>query len=495
MEIYPQGSNMQTLSKGSESILDPFEEMRIIPDNDDSEIQAEAAMRSDRSLLDHSEILLEISEHAIVLEDLGEFLRKAAGILRESYDYNLVQIWTLSPRQNELLLSIAASRIPNDPMIGKSVSRMVEECRRKGLMLPNENPGKHRGNDISDRIPSRQLTLPVRYRGKLLGLLSVESDRLEEFPPEQSALIEKVAFIIAAAFDRFKTVARAGRSYEYLQAILDSASNLAILSMDSQGYIFTGSSGIESVFQLSLKSILGRDIITLFTDEAFRRELALYMSKGNAAVFSKTRLEQANDKGKLYLDVSFQRMSRIENLPIGFLCLAIDVTANVLLHQKLETLSLTDELTGLFNRRHLTSVLASEIKRSRRFRRVFSLCLFDLDGFKQYNDREGHINGDKALTRIANLMRALTRMNVDTSYRFGGDELAILMPETSAQHAVHAVDKILACLRDDFDGTITASVGIAEFDPALNAESMMELADRAMYQAKASGGDQVVISH
>jgi diguanylate cyclase (GGDEF)-like protein/PAS domain S-box-containing protein len=362
-------------------------------------------------------------------------------------------------------------------------------------MPRNEKSVNSRGNDSNDGTSSRQLTLPLRHGGKLLGLLSVESSCFEAFPLEQNALIEKVAFVIAAAFDKFKAIARARRSYEYLQAILNSASNLAILSTDSQGYVFTGSSGIESVFMLSLESILGRDILTLFTDEEFRRDLAVYIVKGNTAVFAKNRLEQTTEKGKSYLNVSFQRMSQIENNPVGFLCLATDVTANVLLQQKLETLSVTDDLTGLSNRRSMMTNLSDEVKRSRRYRRTFSLCFFDLDGFKQYNDAKGHLIGDKALISIANRMRALTRMSVDTCYRFGGDELAILMPETTAQNATRPIEKIFAQMRDDFDGAVTASVGIAEFGPALQPESMIELADKAMYQAKAGGGNQIVIAH
>jgi len=69
------------------------------------------------------------------------------------------------------------------------------------------------------------------------------------------------------------------------------------------------------------------------------------------------------------------------------------------------------------------------------------------------------------------------------------------MPETSAQKAVVPVEKVLTHLRDDFEGTITASVGIAEFDPALQEEGMLEMADRAMYQAKAGGGNQIVLAH
>jgi diguanylate cyclase (GGDEF)-like protein len=188
-------------------------------------------------------------------------------------------------------------------------------------------------------------------------------------------------------------------------------------------------------------------------------------------------------------------MIPIENNQVGFLCMATDVTSNTLLEQKLQALSITDELTGLFNRRHMMAALSSEIKRSLRFHHTFSLCFLDLDGFKQYNDIGGHLNGDRALVCVADLLRSNTRANVDACYRFGGDELAILMPETSAQNAVHGIEKILMLLCESFNGTITASVGIVEFNPTLQAEGLIEAADQAMYQAKANGGNQISIAH
>ena len=348
--------------------------------------------------------------------------------------------------------------------------------------------------DAKKRISPAQLAVPLRHRGKDLGLLSVESSHCKLFPAEQKTLIEKVAIVIAAAFDKFEAIARSNRSYEYLQVILSSASNLAILSTDLQGYVYAGSSGVETVFQLPVPSILGRDILTLFTDEEFRQELALYMAEENVEIFSKNKLEQVTEKGKSYLDVSFQRMIPIENNQVGFLCMATDVTANTLLEQKLQALSVTDELTGLFNRRHMMAMLSSEIKRSCRFHHTFSLCFLDLDGFKQYNDSRGHLNGDKALVDIADLLHSNTRINVDTCYRFGGDEMAILMPETSVENAACGIEKIIALLCESFNGAITASVGIAEFNPALHADRLMELADQAMYQAKANGGNQISIA-
>ena len=470
------------------------EPMALTPDRAPLGGSFKAAVRKDSPPLDKLEALLDICEHAIISEDLGEFLHKAAEILRDSYNYDLVQIWTLGSRSEELSLSSSAPSVLKEPLVGRAMPSLREEVRGKESVAQDENGSPQQNCDAIKRMPSAQLTVPLCHHGKYLGLLSVESSQFRLFPAEQKTLIDKVAIVIAAAFDKFEAIARSNRSYEYLQVILNSASSLAILSTDLQGYVFAGSSGVESVFQLPVPSILGRDILTLFTDEEFRRELALYMTEQNVEIFSKNKLEQETEKGISYLDVSFQRMIPIENNQVGFLCMATDVTANTLLEQKLQALSVTDELTGLFNRRHMTAVLSNEIKRSLRFQHTFSLCFLDLDGFKQYNDTRGHLDGDKALVCIADLLRFNTRTNVDACFRFGGDELAILMPETSAQNAACGIEKILVLLCESFGGAITASAGIAEFSPTLQADSLMELADHAMYQAKAGGGNQISIA-
>jgi diguanylate cyclase (GGDEF)-like protein len=199
-------------------------------------------------------------------------------------------------------------------------------------------------------------------------------------------------------------------------------------------------------------------------------------------------------QGRSYLDVAAQRVYDLENNPVGFLCVARDVTEAVLLHQRLEALSITDDLTGLFNQRRFFSALAGEIERSRRFNRTFSLCFFDLDGLKQYNDSRGHVRGDQALRETAALFRSLVRASVDMCFRYGGDEFTIMMPETTRHEARIVTERILRHLSSHFSDEITASVGIAEFSLAMEPEQLIEKADLAMYKAKSLGGNRIIVA-
>jgi len=161
---------------------------------------------------------------------------------------------------------------------------------------------------------------------------------------------------------------------------------------------------------------------------------------------------------------------------------------------ELERLSVTDALTGLYNRRHLMETLSSEAQRSRRLRRPFSVLLADVDHFKQYNDTNGHIAGDAALTKVADILRKTTRA-VDCVARYGGEEFLVVLLETTVTTAVLVAERIRARVAAEAFGAgrMSLSIGVAEC-PAHGdtPETLIASADAAMYQAKAGGRDRVV---
>lgn len=161
---------------------------------------------------------------------------------------------------------------------------------------------------------------------------------------------------------------------------------------------------------------------------------------------------------------------------------------------RLQEQSLTDELTGVANRRAFLEDAAREIERSRRYRHELSLAYLDIDSFKAVNDRSGHAVGDRVLIALAGLARATAR-SVDTVARIGGDEFVILMPETETSAALPLAERLReACSRAVGAGTgsITCSVGLVTFVCAPNdVEELLTTADALMYEAKVAGGDCV----
>jgi len=171
-------------------------------------------------------------------------------------------------------------------------------------------------------------------------------------------------------------------------------------------------------------------------------------------------------------------------------------------NKKLSELSITDGLTGLFNHRHFLRELESEYRRALRYTRNLSLLLLDIDHFKEVNDRYGHPCGDFVLENLARLLRGCLR-SADIAARCGGDELAIILPETSKSKGSEVAEKLRRQLEKspfEWDGeslNITCSIGVAALpDPGIDSwHSLLESADKSLYRAKAEGRNSVIVSN
>jgi diguanylate cyclase (GGDEF)-like protein len=167
---------------------------------------------------------------------------------------------------------------------------------------------------------------------------------------------------------------------------------------------------------------------------------------------------------------------------------------NALLLKRAEALSVTDDLTHLYNSRYLNQVLRRETKRASRSGRPLSLLFLDLDGFKSVNDAHGHLCGSRALMEAAAVIRGSAR-ETDIVARFGGDEFALVLPDTGSEGAWAVGERIRERLAahhflaaEGFEIRLTASVGVATLpDVAASPEELMHAADLAMYRVKDSG--------
>jgi diguanylate cyclase (GGDEF)-like protein len=158
---------------------------------------------------------------------------------------------------------------------------------------------------------------------------------------------------------------------------------------------------------------------------------------------------------------------------------------NVDLHIRSTQASLTDELTGLANRRRLFQLLEHEARRAVRYERPFSILWIDLDELKTFNDRFGHSTGDQVLIRLARLLVDNVRA-LDTPARLGGDEFAVLLPETGAAAARIAAARLDASIRSAQVAGVpmSASIGVGSYRTGATVESIVEEADRDLYRVK-----------
>ncbi len=166
---------------------------------------------------------------------------------------------------------------------------------------------------------------------------------------------------------------------------------------------------------------------------------------------------------------------------------------NARLYAKAEERARVDEITGLLNRRSLDEMISSEIGRHSRYGGIFSLIILDLDSFKTFNDNYGHLAGDKILKQVGTTLKNTIR-SADQAFRYGGDEFAILLPQTgveAAQQVAERVRRKVAKTVNAGDVPLTASLGLATW-PAdgIGANEIIAAADAALYQAKRNGGNQ-----
>jgi len=166
---------------------------------------------------------------------------------------------------------------------------------------------------------------------------------------------------------------------------------------------------------------------------------------------------------------------------------------NSRLYAQAEQRARMDGLTGLLNRRSLDEMINSEIGRHSRYGGVFSLIILDLDSFKAFNDNHGHLAGDKLLRQVGNIMKRAIR-SADQAFRYGGDEFAILLPQTTIEAAYPVAERVRKRVASEVKTEytlVTASLGIANW-PAdgIGPNEIIAAADTALYHAKRNGGNQ-----
>ncbi|MEN8244144.1 MAG: diguanylate cyclase [Thermodesulfobacteriota bacterium] len=166
--------------------------------------------------------------------------------------------------------------------------------------------------------------------------------------------------------------------------------------------------------------------------------------------------------------------------------------------EKLKKLSITDGLTKLYNSRHFYNQLRGEIDRSNRYDHPLSLLILDIDHFKVFNDSFGHLEGDKVLIRIGQVIKPLLR-KMDSAYRYGGEEFTVILPETDGKEAQTVAQRIRKAVKmekftpegSSTPESITISLGVTAYNPKENISAFIQRADKALYGSKEDGRDQV----
>jgi len=289
-----------------------------------------------------------------------------------------------------------------------------------------------------------------------------------------------------------------------LRAVIETAID-GVMIVNGQGIIETFNLSCEKIFGWGRAEILGKTILTVMPQEwqllhgqmfSGAREIDEQKVAGHARVVR--GLRKGGEQFPLEISLSSTQVGGDQL----YIAMVRDISERVVAEERLFAMATQDGLTGVRNRRYFLGGLESEVARCRRHGRQLSLLALDADHFKAVNDTFGHAAGDLVLKRLAETCRDNLR-EVDFVGRMGGEEFAIVMPDTDLQTAGLAAERLrrlVAEQRIDFEGEtlqITMSVGIAGLRrdaPEAGSEDLLRRADQALYSAKAGGRNRVVLA-
>ncbi len=285
-------------------------------------------------------------------------------------------------------------------------------------------------------------------------------------------------------------------SQSLLRSMMESPENLLIWAVDRDyNYLFFNNPHKEKMKQFWGADIeLGKPILSyILKDEYVNGVRGHYenLIKGWPGV---AQDELVDNEGQVrYFDNYGNPIYDDEKNIIGLVLYAMEVTDRVKAVKELERLSITDSLTGLYNRIKIEEALGQEISRAERYGHPFSLLLLDVDHFKPVNDRFGHGMGDQVLVELAKILKDNLR-EVDVCGRWGGEEFIIILPEASLNSAVVIAEKICRSIeqaRFPHEEIVTCSIGAAEYMKKETSEALIHRTDTALYRAKDQGRNRV----
>jgi len=345
-----------------------------------------------------------------------------------------------------------------------------------------------------------EATLPLTTpEGRTIATLTWDSDPHGWGPLR--LILPGTAVLVIAMSGLFWVVLR--RAHGVGEALFEQARIIdqihdAIVSIDTAGRVTRWNTGAEKMLGWSRAEALGRPVESLGLREVFNRfEPAPRLMSGEPKHMDLEASVKKRNQEVFQARFSLSELTDPRGEFIGVISYALDITEQKRLEARLEEMATVDPLTKASTRRFLLDHGTPELLRARRYRRPLSCLFLDLDHFKRVNDRLGHQAGDLVLAGFAKLCREALR-GPDVLCRYGGEEFVALLPETTLEEAVRVAQRVSERVRQMVFplqppvGRITVSVGVTALqDSDADLQSVIDRADRAMYQAKERGRDRV----
>ncbi len=308
---------------------------------------------------------------------------------------------------------------------------------------------------------------------------------------------------VIADISRSAAQERAARAAEdRFRAVLDGVRDYAIVALDLEGRIESWNKSAERIFGYAHAEVASRPCAMLYThDEGTEQRVRALLERATSNGWSEDEgWWLRKETSRFWGNAVYSVVENEDGAARGFVVVIRDLTRRKREEDALRELASTDALTGAANRRHLAEVGATELTRWRRTGDPLSVVVLDADHFKSINDTHGHASGDEVLKVLARTCRDQVR-DLDLVARIGGEEFAVLLPNTDAAGARAAAERIRLAIesarvtRGNAVVRFTVSAGVAECTRAMpDLDALLQAADAAMYEAKHRGRNRTVVA-
>ncbi|HZQ24715.1 MAG TPA: diguanylate cyclase [Terriglobales bacterium] len=480
-------------------------------------------------------ILYDASQAVLSTVDLDEVLRRILVIARDYFHLQNVAILLIEKDTQELCVrsqigwddGLDAVRLP----IGKGLTGTAAKLKRP---IYSPDVTKDERYVSSAKMTRSELAIPLMVRDEVVGVLDCQSENLDHFDNETADLLTLFSTQASMALQNANLYALERKRAKQLEAI-NAIAQEATAVLDISELLDKVCSLVKNAFQVDHVSVLLReeDEMVLRAHQgqmtpripAGGRLAACEGLWGEALAAGKAAIQEnvqtAPDQQRFYAEggsrlciplVSFGqtlgvlllasqktgafRLTEMQPLEsVADICATAIQNANYV--ERVKQLAYIDGLTGIFNRRFFELRISEEIERSRRFGSGMAVIMVDIDHFKRLNDEFGHLLGDEVLRQVSSMFHQQLR-KIDVVCRYGGEEFAILLAQTSARHAYSVAEKLRRLVESwQFPGVpraVTISVGSATYpENGVTRDELVKAADAGLYAAKQMGRNRVCV--
>jgi len=368
--------------------------------------------------------------------------------------------------------------------LSNTASELIEDLSQEGVKLWRQEEWEFYLCSLIDELKAEQLQLSkVDHSPAVQGM---EGDILLPESSEEEAVTETFSN-------------KSGNSIILLiNKNIEFSSNLKE-ELEGFGYVvliaLTMEKGMDLFYRTRPSFIICEYEMAL---EIGERELVSFISASRKSITP--IVLTGNGAGNEYLVEAYNLgAGNYFQVPVDIELLTAYLQNRLLWREVIHKITTIDELTGAFNRKYMNSIISQLVENYHAHGRIFSVAVMDLDHFKQVNDQYGHLTGDEVLKRVVAICRALTRQN-DEIFRFGGEEFVIVFPDTNQDEAYQIMERMRKAFEKEiyqdqeqkFNCTFSAGV-YSPSSPDETKDSLLDRADRALYQSKARGRNQVTI--